>query len=162
MSEIFWVEKSGHSVLPVHDVEGQVYPLPHLPPLHLPPVQQVGSVPVDNGVEGESVPPGLGEVGDLDSRVFVRRLLGPSQQRLLGGEVLLTNNNVRDLEVEDDRPDQTEGQLGVSIHNVLSPNVDKFDLFVSEEAESSLHILDCMESHPTSFSGQYFPREDFK
>ena len=39
----FWIEKSRHTVLSVHDVEGEVDPLPHISPLHLPPVQQVGS-----------------------------------------------------------------------------------------------------------------------
>merc|ERR550532_2153302 len=54
--DIFWVEKSGHSVFPVHDMEGEIYPFSHLPSLHLPPVQQVGSVSVDDGIEGETVP----------------------------------------------------------------------------------------------------------
>ena len=55
-------------------------------------------VSVDDGIEGESVPPGLGEVLNVDAGVLVGGLLGPSQQRLLGREVLLANNNVRDLE----------------------------------------------------------------
>ena len=55
-------------------------------------------VSVDDGIEGQSVSPGLGEVLHVDAGVLVRGLLGPSQQRLLGREVLLANNNVRDLE----------------------------------------------------------------
>ena len=38
----FRIEKSRHTVFPVHDVEGEVYPLPYIPPLHLSPVQEVG------------------------------------------------------------------------------------------------------------------------
>ena len=57
-------------------------------------------VSVDDGVESETVPPWLGEVLDLDAGVLVGGLLGPSQQRLLGTEVLLANNNVRDLKIK--------------------------------------------------------------
>ena len=39
----FGIEKSSHTIFPVHDVEGEVYPLPHISPLHLAPVQQIGS-----------------------------------------------------------------------------------------------------------------------
>ena len=35
------------------------------------------------------------------------------------------------LEVKDDGPDEPKGELGVAIHNVLSSDVDKFDLFVT-------------------------------
>ena len=35
------------------------------------------------------------------------------------------------LEVKDDGPDEPKGELGVAVHNVLSSDVDKFDLFVT-------------------------------
>ena len=34
------------------------------------------------------------------------------------------------LEVEDDRPNEAEGELGVAVHNVLPPDVDQLDLLV--------------------------------
>ena len=37
----FRIEKSRHSVLPVHDMEGEVDPLPNPHPLNLLPVNQV-------------------------------------------------------------------------------------------------------------------------
>ena len=57
-------------------------------------------VSVNDGIESQSVSPGLGEVLHLDPGVLVGRLLGPSQQGLLGAQVLLSNNNVRDLKRE--------------------------------------------------------------
>ena len=38
------------------------------------------------------------------------------------------------LEVKDDGPDETEGEFGVAVDNVFAPDVDKFDLFVTEES----------------------------
>lgn len=32
------------------------------------------------------------------------------------------------LEVQDDGPDQTQGQFGVSVGDVIVPDVDQFDL----------------------------------
>ena len=52
---------------------------------------------MDDGIEGETVPPGLSEVLDIDSGVFVGCFLGPSQKCFLRRKVLLANNNVRDL-----------------------------------------------------------------
>ena len=54
-------------------------------------------VSVDDGIEGETVPPWLSEVLDIDSGVLVGRFLGPSQKCFLRRQVLLANNNVRDL-----------------------------------------------------------------
>ena len=59
-------------------------------------------VPVDDGIEGETIPPWLGEVLDMNSRILVGRFLGPSQQSLLGSEVLLADNNIRNLERKQD------------------------------------------------------------
>ena len=39
----FWIKKSSNTIFSVHDMEGQIYPFPHISPLHLPPVQQVRS-----------------------------------------------------------------------------------------------------------------------
>ena len=39
----FWIKKSSNTIFSVHDMEGQIYSLPHISPLHLPPVQQVRS-----------------------------------------------------------------------------------------------------------------------
>ena len=60
-------------------------------------IELVSPVSVNDGIESQSIPPGLREVSDLDPGVLVGRLLGPSQQGLLGCQVLLANNNVRDL-----------------------------------------------------------------
>ena len=36
------------------------------------------------------------------------------------------------LEVEDDGPDEAEGELGVAVHDVLPSDVDQLDLLVPE------------------------------
>lgn len=54
--------------------------------------------------------------------------------------------------MKDDCPYETESQFRVSIHNILSSDVDKFDFFVAKEAESCLNILNGMKPHPTSLS----------
>lgn len=65
------------------------------------PVDQIGPVPVNNGTEGETVPPGLGEVLNADARVFVRGFLGPSQQVVLRGNVrFLAYDDVRYLKLK--------------------------------------------------------------
>ena len=64
--------------------------------------------------------------------------------------------NIKDygsyLEVEDDGPDQAQGQLRVSVHYILTPDVDKLDLLVPEEPERCLHVLNGVETHAPSFS----------
>jgi hypothetical protein len=50
--------------------------------------------------------------------------------------------------VEDDGPDEAEGEFGVAIYNVLAPNVDQLDLLVAQEAQRCLDVLYGVESHP--------------
>jgi hypothetical protein len=57
-----------------------------------------------------------------------------------------------DLEVQDDGPYETEGQLGVAVHDVLRPDVDQLNLLVPEEVERHLHVLQHVEPHATSFA----------
>ena len=45
----------------------------------------------------------MGEVGDFNTGVTGRRLLGPPKQGLLGRHILLTNNNIRDLEKNENK-----------------------------------------------------------
>ena len=54
------------------------------------------------------------------------------------------------LEVEDDGPDEAEGELGVAVDDVLAADVDQLDLLVPQEPQSGLHVLDCVKPHPTS------------
>ena len=54
------------------------------------------------------------------------------------------------LEVEDDGPDEAEGELGVAVHDVLAADVDKLDLLVAEEPQRRLHVLYRVETHATS------------
>lgn len=54
--------------------------------------------------------------------------------------------------MKNDGPYQSESQLGVAVDDVLSPDVDEFDLLVSKEIESHLYVLQHVETHPTSLA----------
>lgn len=62
------------------------------------------------------------------------------------------NKMATDLEVQDDGPYQSEGELGVPVDDVLSPDVDELDLLVAEEVESHLDVLQHVEPHTASFA----------
>ncbi len=57
------------------------------------------------------------------------------------------------LKVKDDGPDEAERELGVPVHNVLTPDVDQLDLLVAQEAQRRLHVLDGVEAHAPALSG---------
>lgn len=62
------------------------------------------------------------------------------------------NKIFTNLEVQDDGPYQSEGQLGVPVDDILSPNVNEFDLLVPEEVECHLDILQHVEPHTASLA----------
>ena len=49
-------------------------------------------------IESQTVPPRVREVGDFNTGIASRRLLCPPEQRLFGRNILLPDNNIRDLE----------------------------------------------------------------
>ena len=59
------------------------------------------------------------------------------------------------LKVEDDGPDEPEGELGVAVDDVLAADVDEFDLLVAQEAQRGLHVLDRVEAHATALAGLF-------
>ena len=59
------------------------------------------------------------------------------------------------LEVEDDGPDEPEGELGVSVDDVLAADVDELDLLVAQEPQRRLHVLDGVEAHAAALSGLF-------
>ena len=52
--------------------------------------------------------------------------------------------------MEDDGPDEAEGELGVAVDDVLAADVDQLDLLVPQEPQRGLHVLNGVEPHPTS------------
>ena len=60
------------------------------------------------------------------------------------------NDLISYLEVEDDGPDEAEGELGVAVDDVLAADVDQLDLLVPQEPQRGLHVLDGVEPHPSS------------
>ena len=57
-------------------------------------------ISVNDCIEGQTVPPRVREVGDFNTGVASRRLLCPPEQRLFGRYILLTDNNIRDLQIK--------------------------------------------------------------
>ncbi len=55
--------------------------------------------------------------------------------------------------MEDDCPDETEGELGVAVDDVLAADVDQLDLLVAEEPQCRLHVLDGVEAHAAALAG---------
>ena len=55
--------------------------------------------------------------------------------------------------MEDDGPDEPEGELGVSVDDVLPADVDQLDLLVAQEPQRRLHVLDRVEAHAAALSG---------
>lgn len=52
---------------------------------------------MDDGAKGQAVPPGAGEVSDVDARVALGGPLGPAQQRLLRRHRVIALDDVRYL-----------------------------------------------------------------
>lgn len=73
---------------------------------------QIGTMFVDERVEGEAVAPRGGKVPDVDIVVTGRLHLAPQQEGVLGRFRLLVvgllDRDVLDLEAEDYSPDETE------------------------------------------------------
>ena len=55
-------------------------------------------ISVNDCIESQTVPPRVREVGDFNTGIASRRLLCPPEQRLFGRNILLPDNNIRDLE----------------------------------------------------------------
>lgn len=52
--------------------------------------------------------------------------------------------------MQDDSPYQAEGELRVTVHDVLRADVDQFDFLVAQKIEGHLHVLQHVKTHPTS------------
>ncbi len=57
------------------------------------------------------------------------------------------------LEVQDDRPNESERELWVPVDDVLPADVDDGDLLVAEEPQRRLHVLDGVEAHAAALAG---------
>ena len=58
-------------------MKGKINPLADLSLIYRFPINKVRSVPVYDGVEGQTVPPGPGKVVHFDTGVAMCRFLGP-------------------------------------------------------------------------------------
>ncbi len=54
---------------------------------------------MDDGIKCESVPPGVREIMNSNVRIPVSSFLRPAQQGLFGVGILLSNNNIRYLNI---------------------------------------------------------------
>lgn len=57
--------------------------------------------------------------------------------------------NYANLEVQDDGPDQAQGELRVAVDDVLGPDVDQPDLFAVKKVEGRIHVVEHVETHDT-------------
>ena len=64
--------------------------------------------------------------------------------------------------MEDDGPDEAEGEFGVSVDDVLAADVDQLDLLVPEEPQRRLHVLDGVETHAASLSRLFMEKKKKK
>lgn len=53
------------------------------------------------------------------------------------------------LEVKDDCPNKAQGQLRVSIDDVLCPDVDQLDFLIPQKVQCHLSVLQHVEPHFT-------------
>lgn len=49
--------------------------------------------------------------------------------------------------MQDDSPYQAEREFGITVYDVLRPDVDQLDLLVAQKIESHLHVLQHVETH---------------
>ena len=112
---------------------------------------EVSPVLVDDGVEGQTVPPGGGEVPHVDVVVASSLDLAPQQQGVLGRPrllaLLLHHGDLLDLEPQDDGPDETEGESGVAVHDVVGAHILQVNSLLVEEAQGLVHVLQAVNSH---------------
>ena len=116
-------------------------------------LNQVGSVLVDDGIEGQTISPGGREVSNIDIVVASRLDLAPQQEGVLGGPgllaLLLVDGDLLDLEPQDDRPDETQSQPRVSVYDVVRAHVLQVDSLLIQEAQSLVNIFQAVDSHFT-------------
>lgn len=95
----FRIEQPRDAVLALHHVEGLLEALAGPARSRVSPVDEIGPVAVDERREGETVPPGAGEVVDADARVLGGGAARPPQKRLSRRQVVfLTDHDVGNLE----------------------------------------------------------------
>jgi len=65
---------------------------------------------------------------------------GSSRTGLFDGDLL-------DLEPQNDGPDETEGEPGISINDVVCAHVFEVDALLVQEGESLVHVLEAVNAH---------------
>ena len=107
---------------------------------------------VNDGVEGETVAPGRGEVPHVDIVVSGCLHLAPEEQSVLGGSGCgsrsgLLDCDLLDLEPENDGPDETEGEPRVSVDDVVGAHVFEVDSLLVQKRERLVHVLEAVNAH---------------
>ena len=107
---------------------------------------------VYDGIEGQTVSPGSGEVPDVHVVVAGRLHLAPEQESILGrsrssSRSRFFNSDLLDLEPEDDCPDETEGQPRVSVDDVVGAHVLEMDPLLVQEGERLVDVLQAVNAH---------------
>jgi len=109
---------------------------------------------VDDGVEGETIAPRRGEVPHVHVVVTSRLHLAPEEQGVLGGSggssrTRFFDCDFLDLEPKDDGPDETQGEPGVAVDDIVCTHVFQVDALLVQEGESFVHVLQAVNAHFT-------------
>lgn len=107
---------------------------------------------VDDGVEGETIAPRCCEVSHVDVVVTSRLHLAPQQQGILGRSggsswTRLFDCDFLDLEPEDDGPDETQCEPGISVDDIVCTHVFQVDALLVQEGESLVHVFEAVNAH---------------
>ena len=114
-------------------------------------LNEVGSMLVNDGIESQTISPGGREISDVNIMIASSFHLAPEQQRVLGALCLLVicllDSDVLDLEAQNYRPDETEGEPRIAVDDVVRAHVLEMDALLAQELQRLVHVLETVNPH---------------
>jgi hypothetical protein len=100
---------------------------------------------MDQSAEGKTILETDSEVLDIYIVIRLSLSAAPQEQTFLGRKTFL--GEASDGESENDGPNKTEGQLDVSVNNVLSSNTDQLDVMILNELKGLVDVFGFLDTH---------------